>query len=219
MAGGNSFIKNPQKGKYNPAFNSAEIYKSQDNSVVTVSSILNGVLRPGETIDFSQEIKTPEKPKFDNYIQKEQAVFVNEHKQDVQDEIAKIPAGLRERVRMWGPTLYLFAMNHSCDPGAWWNAGGDLVARCQIEPGLEITYDYATLEVGYEWQAVWECKCGTSRCRRRITSCDLLDPEIYWRYNGHLPRWVEEIVGLQVAPFSALRPACQVRPSNRVAGI
>ncbi|MDD4785114.1 MAG: DUF5660 domain-containing protein [Candidatus Shapirobacteria bacterium] len=90
MAGGNSFIKNPQKGKYNPAFNSAEIYKPQDNSTVTVSSILNGVLRPGETIDFSQEIKNPDKPKIDNYIQREQAVFINEHKQDDRNEIIKI---------------------------------------------------------------------------------------------------------------------------------
>lgn len=87
MAGGNSFIKDPKKGKYNPAFDSAEVYKAPTNSV---SSILNGVLRPGETIDFSQEIKTPEKPRFDSYIQKEQAIFVNEHQKEVHQEIQEL---------------------------------------------------------------------------------------------------------------------------------
>jgi len=87
MAGGNSLIKNPQKGKYNPAFNSAEIYKPQNDSTITVSSILNGVLRPGETIDFSQEIKSPDKPKSENYLQRESSLFINQHTQEVERSI------------------------------------------------------------------------------------------------------------------------------------
>ena len=100
MAGGNSFIKNPQKGKYNPAFDSAEVYKSP-TSTQDISSILNGVLRPGETIDFTREIKVPEKPKTENYLQREQAVFVNENKQDAQDEIKK----LQQEIRSLAPTI------------------------------------------------------------------------------------------------------------------
>ncbi|HPT66335.1 MAG TPA: DUF5660 domain-containing protein [Candidatus Woesebacteria bacterium] len=96
MAGGNSFAKNPQNGKYNPAFDSAEIYKTPDShQQVTVSSILNGVLRPGETIDFTQEVKVPEKPHFDNRLQREQSVFINEHQQDTQAEIQKIQQELQ----------------------------------------------------------------------------------------------------------------------------
>ena len=87
MAGGNSFVKNPQKGKYNPAFDGAEVYKAPTNHQVTVSSILNGVLRPGETIDFSQEIKTPEKPIFDQHIEREQAVFINDNKKEIAQDI------------------------------------------------------------------------------------------------------------------------------------
>jgi len=89
MAGSNSF-KNPQKGKYTPVFDSAEVYKAPTDHQVTVSSILNGVLRPGETIDFSQEIKTPDKPKVENYLQREQAIFVNGNEQDTQDKIKKL---------------------------------------------------------------------------------------------------------------------------------
>jgi len=87
MAGGNPFIKNPQKGKYNPTFDSAEVYKTPTDTVNTISSILNGVLRPGETIDFSQEVKAPEKPKFVDYIQKEQSLFINQHTQEIEKSI------------------------------------------------------------------------------------------------------------------------------------
>jgi carboxylesterase type B len=100
MAGGNSFTKNPQKGKYNPAFNSAEVYKSQDNSTVTVSSILNGVLRPGETIDFSQEIKTPEKPRIENYLQKEQSLFINQHQNEIEKTIQDLRLEIKNLVQV-----------------------------------------------------------------------------------------------------------------------
>lgn len=90
MAGGNPFIKNPQKGKYNPTFDSAEVYKTPTDTVNTISSILNGVLRPGETIDFSQEVKAPEKPKFVDYIQKENSLFINQHQEETEQSIKNI---------------------------------------------------------------------------------------------------------------------------------
>jgi hypothetical protein len=97
MAGSNSF-KNPQKGKYSPAFDSAEVYKAPTSNTNTISSILNGVLRPGETIDFSQEIKTPEKPRFDNYIQKEQSLFINQHAQETEKAINDLRLELKNLV-------------------------------------------------------------------------------------------------------------------------
>ncbi|MDD2483211.1 MAG: DUF5660 domain-containing protein [Candidatus Shapirobacteria bacterium] len=100
MAGSNSFVKNPQKGKYNPAFDGAEIYKTPTNHQVTVSSILNGVLRPGETIDFSQEIKIPEKPRFDNYIQKEQSLFINQHQNEVEKTIQDLRIEIKNLVQV-----------------------------------------------------------------------------------------------------------------------
>lgn len=84
MAGGNPYIKIPQKGKNTSAFDSAEVYKAPSTSTNNVSSILNGILTPGETISFSQEIKTFEKPKFDNYLQREQSLFVNQHTQETE---------------------------------------------------------------------------------------------------------------------------------------
>lgn len=34
--------------------------------------------------------------------------------------------------------------NHSCDPNLWWADGFTLDARCDIEPGTELTNDYGT---------------------------------------------------------------------------
>jgi Domain of unknown function (DUF5660) len=95
MAGGNPFTKNPKKGNYNSSFDNAEVLKTSSDTkdtkdTNTISSILTGVLRPGETIDFSQEQtknKEFEKPKIDNYIQKEQFIFINEHTQETKKEI------------------------------------------------------------------------------------------------------------------------------------
>jgi hypothetical protein len=84
MAGGNSFTKNPQKGKYISAFDNTEVLKAPTN---TISSILNGVLRPGETIDFSIEQRKPEKPKFTDYIQKENSLFINQHQEEIEQLI------------------------------------------------------------------------------------------------------------------------------------
>ena len=37
-----------------------------------------------------------------------------------------------------------FFQNHSCDPTTWWVDDITLVARRDILPGEEITYDYGT---------------------------------------------------------------------------
>jgi hypothetical protein len=94
MAGGNSFIKNPQKGKQNSAFDSAEVYKAP-TTTTDISSILSGILTPGESVDFSRNLKTPEKTRFDNYIQKEQSLFVNQH----QNEVEKAIQNLRQEIK------------------------------------------------------------------------------------------------------------------------
>jgi len=70
-------------------------------------------------------------------------------------------------------------INHSCDPNAevdgtwdpvaqimttWWQALRD------IEPGEEITYDYA-----FAGHLAVPCNCGTARCRGLIVDPDELD--------------------------------------------
>lgn len=76
-------------------------------------------------------------------------------------------------------------MNHSCDPNTWWSGSTALVARRDIQPGEEVTYDYATADVDHEFEM--DCSCGSSRCRGTISNRDYLDPDWQRQYGSNLP--------------------------------
>jgi D-alanine-D-alanine ligase len=60
----------------------------------------------------------------------------------------------------WAP------QNHSCDPNTVF-VGLNLVAQRDIPVGEELTVDYATF---YDQHMTpFDCACGSSACRRRIT--------------------------------------------------
>lgn len=88
--------------------------------------------------------------------------------------------------RNLGPSWY---MNHSCDP----NVGSlpDIyrgVAMRDIEPGEEITYDYAMTDSGdYDM----ECFCGKPNCRGRVTGADWMRPELQERYRGYFQKNIQ----------------------------
>jgi hypothetical protein len=62
-------------------------------------------------------------------------------------------------------------INHSCNPSAWVQYRNVIrrceVARRDIRAGEEITHDYCINGFG---DVVWECNCGSPRCRRVIHS-------------------------------------------------
>ena len=73
-------------------------------------------------------------------------------------------------------------MNHSCAPSCWFVSGGDeftglMVAARDLVPGDEITYDYATSE-DCELSPEWQCLCGASDCRGRVTPHDWQLPQL-----------------------------------------
>jgi hypothetical protein len=87
MAGSN---QKPSLSKASIFFNNTEVLNDSSRAPAK-KQFLGGVLNPGESIDFNRE-NTPkfEKPKFDNYLQKEQAVFVNQHQDEVRREIEEL---------------------------------------------------------------------------------------------------------------------------------
>jgi SET domain-containing protein len=96
-------------------------------------------------------------------------------------------------VMQWDDELYSieergadagYFINHSCDGNLWFRDAFTLEARIPIAPGEEVTIDYALFET-HEYIADWQCACGTSECRGRITGQDWLLPEIQFRYQGH----------------------------------
>lgn len=84
-----------------------------------------------------------------------------------------------------------YFMNHSCDPTAV-AFGAVYIAFRDIEPGEEITYDYATTETHFD--RVPNCLCGTARCRKTITGQDWQLPELQHRYPPHA--WATHIMQL-----------------------
>ena len=74
--------------------------------------------------------------------------------------------------------------NHSCQP----NIGIDeinplkLVAMKTIKPGEEIVFDYAMTE---SICPAFECKCGSTQCRKIVTPNDWKSSELQKRYGNH----------------------------------
>lgn len=93
-------------------------------------------------------------------------------------------------------------MNHSCNPNTWWDGDEKLVARRDIQPEEEVTYDYATVEIDPKFRANWQCNCGSSNCRGTITPNDCLDPQFQKLHQGHLPSWTVEFINQHNKPQS-----------------
>lgn len=82
--------------------------------------------------------------------------------------------------------------NHSCDPNLWMKDENTLVARRDITVGEELTADYMMWEVNEDYQATWQCNCGSPLCRKQITGKDWRLPELQARYENHFSPFVNE---------------------------
>ena len=59
----------------------------------------------------------------------------------------------------------------------------------RILPGDEVTIDYAMCD-GSPYDE-FECACGSSSCRGRITGNDWRNPDLWERYAGHFSPYLE----------------------------
>ncbi|MET7338219.1 SET domain-containing protein-lysine N-methyltransferase [Nonomuraea sp. NPDC005650] len=74
--------------------------------------------------------------------------------------------------------------NHSCEPNLWHRDATTVIARCDINPGDELTIDYATHTGVETWSMA--CRCAKPRCRRTVTGHDWRLPELQSAYGT---RW------------------------------
>ncbi|MEK9508445.1 SET domain-containing protein-lysine N-methyltransferase [Gemmatimonadota bacterium Y43] len=79
-------------------------------------------------------------------------------------------------------------LNHACDPSAW-VCGLELQARRALEPGDEITVDYATLYD--EILPDFACDCGGAECRGTIRGTDWRSDGVA-RYGAHLSDYIRD---------------------------
>ncbi|KAL6071926.1 SET domain-containing protein-lysine N-methyltransferase [Balamuthia mandrillaris] len=86
-------------------------------------------------------------------------------------------------------------INHSCDPNVGVIGQCGAVAMRDIEPGEELTFDYAMTDSSpYD---TFECQCGTSLCRGVIRGGDWALPSLQERYRGHFSLYIQRKIDQQ----------------------
>jgi uncharacterized protein len=94
-----------------------------------------------------------------------------------------------------------YFINHSCDPNLWMEGISTLVARKSIAKDEELTADYAMWEADENHTPAWECRCGSTLCRKRITGKDYLLSELQNKYRDHFSELINNRIKLkQVYP-------------------
>lgn len=107
------------------------------------------------------------------------------------DEFDLLPASQQVRSIQIDEGLYLAGspepepadfINHSCEPNCGMRGNSVIVALRPIAIGEAITYDYATSNgSGYD---EFECACGSTLCRGKVTGNDWMLPDLQLRYRG-----------------------------------
>lgn len=80
-------------------------------------------------------------------------------------------------------------INHSCEPNAGLDGQVAIVALHRIHAGEEVTIDYAMCD-GSAYDE-FECACGSTACRGRVTGEDWRNPILWERYAGHFSPYLE----------------------------
>jgi len=80
-------------------------------------------------------------------------------------------------------------INHSCEPNAGLDGQVAIVAMHRIQPGEEVTIDYATCD-GSAYDE-FDCECGSAFCRGRVSADDWRNPILWERYAGHFSPYLQ----------------------------
>jgi uncharacterized protein len=79
--------------------------------------------------------------------------------------------------------------NHSCDPNVGLSGQIGLIAMRDIVPGEEVCLDYAMCD-GSKYDE-FDCSCGSTHCRHRITGEDWKNPDLWARYDGYFSPYLQ----------------------------
>jgi len=114
------------------------------------------------------------------------------------DELDDLPPEIRRHTVQVEEGLYLASLspneapdfiNHSCEPNAGLDGQVAIVALHRIQPGEEVTIDYAMCD-GSSYDE-FECECKSTLCRGRVTGEDWRNPTLWERYAGHFSPYLE----------------------------
>jgi uncharacterized protein len=79
-------------------------------------------------------------------------------------------------------------INHSCDPNVGFAGNIVLVAMRDVQPGEELTTDYALFD---DYNGSMPCRCRAPRCRGVISGRDWQRPDLQLRYRGYYSWYLE----------------------------
>ena len=86
-----------------------------------------------------------------------------------------------------------YFINHSCDSNVWMRDAFTLAARRRVDPGEELTIDYALIEAEIDrWD--FECECGSELCRKVIRGDDWRLPDLQRRYRTHFSPYINKLI-------------------------
>ena len=86
-------------------------------------------------------------------------------------------------------------INHSCDPTCGLSGQIVLVARQDLAPGDELTFDYGTCDASpYD---EFDCACGAPHCRGRVTGDDWRDHDFQLRHDGWFSPYIAQRIAAQ----------------------
>jgi hypothetical protein len=83
--------------------------------------------------------------------------------------------------------------NHSCEPNIGVQGQIVFVAMRRIDPGEELTHDWATTD---DDDYTLECRCGAPTCRRIVTGRDWQRKDLQEKYRG----WFSSYLQAKMAP-------------------
>lgn len=100
-------------------------------------------------------------------------------------------------------------VNHSCDANAGLSGQIGLVAMRRIEPGEEVTYDYAMSD-GSSYDE-FRCLCGAHNCRGRVSGDDWRLTDLRVRYAGYFSPYLQRRIDRDRSQANARRLRAQRR--------
>lgn len=82
--------------------------------------------------------------------------------------------------------------NHSCDPNVGVQGQIVFVAMRSVQPGEELTHDWAMTDCDDSDDSSMACNCGAACCRRIVTGMDWKKVELQERYRGYFSWYLEQ---------------------------
>ncbi len=115
------------------------------------------------------------------------------------EDISSVPSEIQEhwfpfdikgkKKRYVLPELPWKYLNHSCNPNAGIKNNRNIVALRPIKKGEEIVFDYAMNNID-NW--TMKCNCGSKKCRKIISTFDVLDEDTKKKYRDYVLDCINE---------------------------